>query len=215
MGLAMWEHVSSTRNPSAACKKRSALVSPCAFPAPRRFFFPPLPRCSFHCPAARLARGTRLKRRPGTFFDFHSMRNVTLWFPVLTFKRQEARKRGVLIRAARWRSAREGGGTQREGWGGWMKEDGGRDGGEGEMKAGRGWREGVEWACELQESLRVCVCVFRQIPADWARASQCSVFIFQADGWIDIYYPAVYYVRMFVLYVCVCARARRCARAAQ
>lgn len=39
----------------------------------------------------------------------------------------------------------EGGRGHAEGGvGGWMKEDGGRDGGEGEMKAGRGWREGVE-----------------------------------------------------------------------
>lgn len=58
------------------------------------------------------------EKHPGTF-DFHSMWNVTLWFPVLTFKRREVRKRGVLIRAAQWRSAREG----REG------REGGRRGG--------------------------------------------------------------------------------------
>lgn len=71
-----------------------------------------------------------------------------------------------------------------------------------EMKGGRGWKEG------LSEHLSyrtlgvwcgcVCVCVFLRFPADWACASQCSIFGFQVDGWIDISYPAV-----FPMCVCV------------
>lgn len=71
---------------------------------------------------------------------------------------------------------------------------------------------GVEWASELQDSgclVWMCVCVFLRFPADWACASQCSIFSFQVDGWIDISYPAVFPVCVcsrVCMIVCVCAR---------
>lgn len=109
----------------------------------------PLLSSAEHWPALR----HRAEKQPGTF-DFHSRWNVSLWFPVLTFKRQEGRKRGVLIRAAYWRSAREGGRPAG------MKEDRGRDGGEGEMKEGRGCREGLN---EHASYKTVCLCAISQI----------------------------------------------------
>lgn len=118
----------------------------------------------------------RAEKHPGTF-DFHSRWNVTLWFPVLTFKRREARKRGVLIRAAKWRSASEGG---RQGG---MKEDSGWDGGEGRWKeeedGKRGWvsiRATGLWVSGVD----VCVC----IPQISRWLSLCfSVFNIQLSGW--------------------------------
>lgn len=101
------------------------------------------------------------EKRPGAF-DFHSRWNVTLWFPVLTFKRQEARRRGVIDQSGVVKVSRKGRRKGGPGAGG-MKEDRGRDGGAGEMKEGGGWGEGLSeqtscrtlWVCVCA---RVCVC---------------------------------------------------------
>lgn len=80
-----------------------------------------------------------------------------------------------------------------------------------EMKGGRGWKEGLNEHPSYR-TLGVwcgCVCVFLRFPADWACASQCSIFSFQVDGWIDISYPAVFPVCVcssVCMIVCVCAR---------
>lgn len=106
-------------------------MSVCTFHAtPRcRALLFPLLSCAEQRPA--LQHGA--EKRPGTF-DFHSRWNMTLWFAVLTFKRREAKRRGVSIRAAKWRSALEGGR---------MKVGKGSDAGLGEMKeeedGERGW----------------------------------------------------------------------------
>ena len=99
-----------THSPSltGVVRAGAALLNVAVINAPR-VARPPPPRATRRCsvllfprlPAAEHRPTPRhtAEQHPGTF-DFLSRWNITLWFPVLTFKRREARRRGVLIRAA-------------------------------------------------------------------------------------------------------------------